>query len=170
MAGYGAGALELRFELEGEVQVRRRFTGVMTRMTSLKPAFERIAKDFRAHMAEVFDTEGGATKSGRWERLSDRYGAWKARHYPGMPILQRGDRKSGRGPLLMPSLTQEGHPYAVLDLTEDSLAIGTRVPYAVYHQSRLPRKRLPRRAFIDLPESVRARWIQILGDYLWQER
>lgn len=158
-----AGSVEFRFELEGEVQMHRRLTGVMARMISWRPAFRLIAEDFRAHMASVFDSEGGATKSGQWPPLSSAYAKWKARHYPGRPILVRTGT-------LRESLTKAGHPEAIQDLSDDALSIGTSVPYAIYHQSIRPRKRLPRRAMIDLPESVKARWLQILAHTLWQER
>jgi hypothetical protein len=36
-----------------------------------------------------FDTEGAAAHGIPWAPLSDEYGAWKAQHYPGWPVLVR---------------------------------------------------------------------------------
>lgn len=59
-----------------------------------RPAWRDVIKLFRKHEQRHLETEGMATGS-RFEPLNERpvyeksYAAWKARHYPGLPILQR---------------------------------------------------------------------------------
>jgi len=54
----------------------------------LRPAWLVIRNDLRNVVwKQQFETEGGYAGSG-WEPLSDKYAAWKEKHYPGKPILQ----------------------------------------------------------------------------------
>lgn len=55
-----------------------------------------IARDiderFRLVENEIFTTEGGAGFHGRWPALSDKYRAWKEKHFPGRKIMVRTGR------------------------------------------------------------------------------
>lgn len=46
-----------------------------------------VQLDLEEHMRDHFQEEMGP--DGAWASLSEKYAAWKAMHYPGMPILQR---------------------------------------------------------------------------------
>ncbi|HEY3283071.1 MAG TPA: phage virion morphogenesis protein [Armatimonadota bacterium] len=159
MAGYGAGDVRLSIEVEGEKQLTARVKGVIDRTKDLRPVFDELEADFREHMGEVFGSEGAAQKGGKWQALSPRYAAWKARHYPGRPILERtGALKDS----LTTGLTVEKGP--------GEMTLSSAVRYGIYHQSRRPRKsNLPRRPIINLPQSVTTRWRAMLVRALWQE-
>ncbi len=82
---------------------------------------------------------------GKWEPLSPRYRKWKESHVAGMPILTFWGRLRG-------SMADANSPEGVFDVTDERAKVGTRVPYAGYHQSREKRTKIPRRAFLDLSE------------------
>jgi phage gpG-like protein len=147
----------IRFEVFGEVQLERtleRFTG---NIGDASPAWEAIADDFLDVEAGQFRSEGGRG-SGGWSPLTPRYGAWKATHFPGRPILVReGD--------LEHSLT---HGPEIRIISARRMELGSAVPYGRYHQSGTPR--MPRRRPIDLTEADRRRWVRILQRWIVEGR
>lgn len=61
-------------------------------------AFQRHAADMREPLGTIgrglidivggqFNTEGSTGATGHWAPLSPEYGAWKAKHAPGLPLL-----------------------------------------------------------------------------------
>ncbi|NUP99211.1 MAG: phage virion morphogenesis protein [Armatimonadetes bacterium] len=117
----------------------RKLHGLLHQVSDLRPAFEAMAADWSTTMQRKFESEGaheaGTDEAGTpnppWEPLSARYAAWKARHYPGMPILQR------TGALRQAAV----HPQT--DITADSLTLTVDVPYAIYHQARAREGAIP---------------------------
>lgn len=130
--------VRLRFAIDGDVQVSRVLDAATEAVSDLTPAWEQIAEDFRAEEEERF---GG----GEWAPLSPAYAAWKARHFPGKGIL----RRTGR---LYESLTGESQD-SVADIEPLRLTLGTRTPYAVFHQRGT--SRMPARPVIDLSPGFR---------------
>lgn len=128
-----------------------------------------LKKIFFKYMRDVFASEGAesgpkwkdlSTKASYWKKGSSRSGAklggggykeWKAKKYPGKTILRREDR-------LYESLTKTGGEH--VDFVKGSphgseLWLGTEVPYAIYHDSKKPRKsKLPRRPILRLNDRV----------------
>lgn len=78
------------------------------------------------HVDTHYATQGRSTGEG-WPALSEAYGAWKQKHWPGMPIgvLSGATRES---------LTFKDDRNAVWEGTATSLTVGTRVPWAIYQQ------------------------------------
>lgn len=144
----------LSFDFYGDTQLDRtldRFAGGVEDAT---PAWEAIADRFRHVELRQFRTEGAAF-SGGWAPLSPRYAAWKARHYPGKPILQReGD--------LVRSLTER--PFGVEVIMPQRMWIGSDVEHGAYHQHGTPR--MPRRRPVELDEAERRLWVQILQRFI----
>jgi len=164
-----ARSLTFTFEVAGETQIRRRTDGLMERVEDFSPAFERIAEHFRAHLVQVFESEGGATRRGRWADLSPGYARWKAKHYPGRSVLIREDK-------LRKAMTQEGAPGNVEEIGPTTLVMGGfrrtangRWDVATTHQKGRRDGSLPARPIIDLPEQVKGRWMQILRDHVRTE-
>jgi phage gpG-like protein len=98
--------------------------GVADGVDDLRPAFERMHEIFVRMVSEQFATQGGRT--GAWAPLTPRYRAWKARRYPGRPILVR----------TMRMVTSRRHVTGetVYEVTPTYATFGTRVPYARFHQ------------------------------------
>lgn len=162
---FEAKGIEISFEIAGEVQLRRRLQGIINHARNMEPVLSKVALDFWAHMATVFDSQGGATASGSWAPLSDRYAAWKMRNYPGQPILQlRGKLKA--------SLTPSGEG-RIFEQTADSLTMGSGVRVGRWNLGMLHQtgtKNMPKRKIVDLPKTVKTRWVRYLREWLWEEK
>jgi phage gpG-like protein len=125
-----------------------------------RPIWGVIADDFYALEHDQFRSEGKEGGEG-WQELSPEYAGWKQAHFPGKPILERtGD--------LLRSLTSGKDPNAVRVEERKTLTLGSKVPYAIYHQSPLPRRVLPRRPEIMLSEAFKRSVMHHIHDYLVQ--
>jgi phage gpG-like protein len=143
----------LKLEFWGEAQVSRTIRRVGENVEDLRPAYDAIADLVVAENRRNFDTEGGHA-SGGWAPLSPKYAAWKARHYPGKPILQReGD--------LIDSLTRR--PLGIEVIEPAFMVLGSGVPYLKYHQLG---DGLPQRRAVELPESERRHWIRLIQRFI----
>lgn len=131
----------IQMTVEGEVVVDRLLQGLDDRARDVSPAWPQVAKAFQTIQAKVFSTEGGSTGA-PWPQLAPSTQAQRRRlgYGPQHPILQR----SGK---LMRALTiGEGAYVSTTPTTLRYLISEQEVPYFVFHQSRRPRTRLPRRA------------------------
>lgn len=78
----------------------------------------------------------GAFSGDAWAALSARYGAWKAKRWPGKPIgVLTGDTKD--------SLTSPAGQFAITKATPNSLGVGSTLEHAFYLQTGT--RRMPRR-------------------------
>lgn len=136
----------------GEEQVDRTLEQMELRGLDARPAWSAIAESFVRGEARQFASEG-EWGSGGWPPLSPPYAAWKAAHYPGMPILQRTGT-------LARSLT-EGPAVRVLE--PHDMWIGSDVAYGAYHQQG---DGVPRRRPVDLPESWRREAVRVLQRHI----
>lgn len=147
----------LSFSFYGDQQLDRTLERFELGAADARPAFDAMADSFARAELRQFRSEGGYG-SGGWPALSPTYAAWKARHFPGQPILQRtGD--------LFESLTSRPFP---IDVIEPQMAVfGSDVGYGVFHQEG---DGVPMRKPIDLPETLRRRWVKILQRWLMTGR
>ena len=140
--------MKFRVEVLGEEVFNRAFNRIDS-LSDLRPVFPPLIDEFYRIEQEQFDSEGAAGGQ-RWQKLSDNYVPRKEKQFGSLPILQAtGD--------LMASLTDFEAPDVVLRITPDELGIGTNVPYAIYHQSRRSRKKLPRRPLVNFSEAQKRR-------------
>jgi phage gpG-like protein len=132
---------KLQFSIDGEDLVQVALPAVRKDLSDLREFWTRyVAPKLYRDIQDNFESEGGSV--GGWAPLSPAYAAWKAKKYPGRPILVR----SGA---LKRSLTYSGDrpgPEGLFEATQQALVIGTRIPYARHHQrpkgSRPPRRRV----------------------------
>jgi phage gpG-like protein len=149
-----------RLDIAGEVQLDRGIARFADGVSDYRPIWPVIMDDFYAQEKDQFATQG-AEGGDTWQPLSPAYSAWKEVHFPGQPILQRtGD--------LERSLTSSTDPNSVHIPGRKVLTLGTRVPYAIYHQSIAPRTMLPRRPEINLPEAFKRSVMHHMQVYLVQ--
>ena len=119
---------------------------------------------------KIFSLKG----PGLYEDLSPNYKKYKKKDVRFVyPILKRKGR-------LEKSLTSKNDTDAEYFVGRNSLVMGTKVPYAKYHQSDEPRKSLPQRKmiFIDGGPAERSKdalisgrlqaWTNIINDYVSQ--
>lgn len=113
------------------------------------PALAQIADDFREMMARQFASQGSAEGT-PWAPLA--------------PSTLRRRRTSpsilyATGALLR-SLTEPGAAGHVEELEDQSLTLGSGLPYALYHQTGT--RRLPARPLIVLSGTRAERWTEIV--------
>ncbi len=103
--------------------------------------FPRLVPVFEDAVRRQFDARGKGPAAGQWKPLSPSYEKWKARAFPGMPLMERtGD--------LREALTDASSSMAWREWSASEFSFGTAgVPYASYHQTGTGR--LPARPVFD---------------------
>jgi phage gpG-like protein len=142
--------IRLKFRFLGEEQVNRTLEAFEYRAQDMRPAWDDVKEFFTDYEEKWFGDRGRG-----WVALSPTYAAWKAKHFPGKPIMQRsGD--------LLDSLTGPS-----IDIREPGYAIfGTDVEYAVYHQDGDGQKQ---RRVIDVDDAGRAEIVRFVQRHLVEE-
>ena len=126
-------AFSVELGVKGEMRSGRfGIEGLEAQIKDFTPVWPKVAEVVRAALARGFEQEGNVY--GKWAPLTRKYGAWKARRFPGRKILHGPDRPRHIGGQLRDSLTRKGHPDAVQTETPTGLFISSDVPYATYHQ------------------------------------
>ncbi len=146
-----ARGLDISIELTpGGPVFHRRFTRFVSELTDLSPVLEEIADVLDRSAAQAFATSG-ASSGGRWAALSSRYAMWKARHYPGQPILvATGALRASMG--------------SVRNITPKRLEWGTDDRKARYHQGGT--SKMPARPIIRLTSKERTLMTKLVHAYL----
>jgi phage gpG-like protein len=136
-----------RLEIAGKARMERGFARLAKSVADYRPVWPAVEDEFHAHMADQFRSTG--EQSGApWAPLSLAYAHWKEVHYPGRLVLQRtGD--------LYRSLTDSNDPNAIRVAESKSLKLGSRIPYAIFHQTGARDGRLPARREIQLTEAFK---------------
>jgi phage gpG-like protein len=149
-----------RMDIAGDVQIDRGIARFADAVSDYRGIWPVIEDDFYAQEKDQFKTEGeeGGEK---WQALSPSYAGWKERHFPGKPILERTGN-------LMKSLTSGTDPNSIKIEGRKMLTLGTKLPYAIYHQSLQPRKVLPWRPEIKLTEAFARSVMHHIQTYLVQ--
>jgi len=147
-----------RVGVAGEIQMDRGIERFADGLTDYRPIWGVIEDDFYAQVQAQFKSEGAAGGE-KWQELSAEYAGWKEMRYPGKPILERTGN-------LVKSLTSGSDPNAVKREERKTLTLGSAVSYAIYHQSPLARKRLPRRPEIMLTEKFKKEVMRHLQVYV----
>lgn len=150
--------LNVQFEIAGQKQLDRALGVWVGRITDLRGVWDDIRDDFIAGEREQFKTEGGSG-SGGWPPLSPVYKAWKDRHYPRRPLLVLNGR-------LLMSLTNKNNADMVYEKGKLSLKLGTKIPYAIYHQTGT--SKMPARPPIELTERQKTLWPKLIQEYLFK--
>lgn len=147
--------LAIRLEVFGDEILSRDILRVKEHAEHPRPAFEAIHESFKTLEDWQFGTQGGVEK---WQPLAASTVAYKARAGLDPRILHATLR-------LRRSLTEDNEDHIFL-MTGDELFMGSRVDYGKYHQSRRPRRRLPRRPPVNLSESAKRTWVKILQRWI----
>jgi phage gpG-like protein len=148
--------VRITIEAFGETELSRELLRFTQRADDMRPAFAEVRERFLKLETEQFDS--GGRYSGGWAPLKDGYAQAKLRAGLDPNILVATGR-------LKKSLTDKGTD-SVYETTRDSALFGSNVPYGVFHQSRQPRRFLPRRAPVAIPEREKIEWIKVLQHYL----
>jgi hypothetical protein len=152
--------LVVRVSVLGDMVLSRAISRFGEGVGDFRPAWRQIRDDFYRIEAEQFESEGARGPAGPWPALSPRYGTWKAKNVPGIPIMQltgwmAGQMASGRG------MTEEMEPM--------TLRLAPTLDYPVYHQRGSAKTGLPRRKVVDLTEEDKEGWMRMLHEYVWEK-
>ena len=141
----------------GQAQLEHLYKGLLIRLRDLTPAWHAILDDLDTVEAKWFDTEGG----GSWRPLSPRYAAWKAKHYPGRPLLVREG-------FLRDALTNRGGRFRTEAIREHDARVSVHLPYAGEHQRGTAT--LPARPVIGINDQDRQRWVRLIRRFVMAEK
>jgi len=137
----------LRFEIEGVPELSRILGLTYQKLGNLKKPLRASANLILEDVEQQFKTEGGLT--GGWQPLSE--------------ATIRG-RKGSAHPILQVSGALRRSFYSLVD--EKRAIISSKSPYFKYHQSRMPRKKLPRRAMLVLTDRTKENIVQEFNQFL----
>lgn len=151
--------IALKVRATGMKELEVRISRISGAARNLAPAWPTVVTALRSVEAQVFASEGGFSRGGRWKPLSRRYALRKARLRPGAKILEYSGRLRG-------SLTGSSSD-SIYRPGPRSLEYGTSVPYARYHQE--GGGFLPRRSFLDLTDRQASTIGAILHRYIVSE-
>ncbi len=150
--------LHFKFEVLGEVQANFAILKIVRKVRDLSPVWGDVEDIIIRDIETVFELEGRPP----WPPLSPFTLRQRERlgyPYPIYPMLVMTGR-------LKRSLIDKTHPEHISEKRPKFLEFGTRVPYAIYHQSPQPRRRLPRRPFIFIDKKVINSIVQTIRKYL----
>lgn len=145
---------DLILTVQGTERVSAMFRRKYRRAENLAPIFQVLVRDFRSIMTRQFDTAGRELRT-PWPALSRRTIEDKQRNSRDPRILHRTRR-------MRKSFTQGTEGYRVI--TPTTFAIGSRVPYADFHQHGT--SRMPQRKLFEANEEVTTRWRMMIQNYL----
>lgn len=145
--------MRLTFSFYGDVQLDRTLARFSDNVGDARPVWEKLAAAFARAERRQFKSQG-AYASGGWSPLSPKYAEWKARHYPGQPILVRTGE-------LRASLTER--PFGVEVIEPQQMAVGSDVDYGAFHQRG---DGLPRRRPVEFTEAMRREWVSKLQRFI----
>lgn len=129
-------------EVMGAEQYVRGLDRFTEGIQDLRPAWLYVAPALRTAIQQQFESEGGHGGQG-WAPLNPRYAAWKEAQHSGQPLLVISGRMRGSLVGTTPDTIYEARPL--------SLRLGTRVPYASFHQRGT--RKMPARPIIQLSEA-----------------
>jgi len=126
--------MNLTFSIEGEVQLDRRIKGLANDIKNWSKTFKSTGNYLKKFFStEVFQTEGSI--------IGEK---WKTgKYYNG--LVRTGKMRD--------SFTRK--------FGKDYVLITNTAPYFKYHQSKLPRKKLPRRIMMKLDEKRRQKIVKL---------
>lgn len=163
------------------VENDRLFASTLTRASKVvedfRVPFGLISRDFYKSEQAIFQLKGPGQYPGfkgpKEENGKTQYQNTKLKKYGfDYPLLVATGA-------LAASITQPNARYSINSITSLSLAIGTSIPYGIYHQSDAPRSKVPLRKFVFIgPEAPRfatseqqgrlERWLNYVNDYVLQ--
>jgi hypothetical protein len=145
--------------LEGDVLIQRQLEGLEDRLLDMTPAWPAVLRVFRGIMRAAFASEGGSTGQ-PWAQLAESTAKEREREGFGgrHPILARTHT-------LERALTTEGGGSIIVQQPR-YFAVAVDVDYFKFHQSKAPRRKLPRRAPINLTQDNKTQLLHPIRLYV----
>ena len=138
-----------------------RFSKAIEKTSNLSPVFMQIDAEYKKEVRKQFQTEG-AYGGQPWVGLSrltiqDR----KRKGFAAGPILKR------TGDLVNSLISKTGD--TINTVTPRMWIYGTSVRYGIFHQSRSPRRKIPRRPFLVVTAKFRLFVVRAMHKFIAEE-
>jgi len=78
-------SVRIKLKINGLDEMHDNLENINKRMGDLRPVWPKAHEKLKGYLIENFTAQG--LPSGGWAPLDAEYGAWKIKHFPGMPIL-----------------------------------------------------------------------------------
>jgi len=162
--------MELQYAFDPDNEFVKKLEKAFEATQDLTIPLTLMAREWFKSNRSIFKLKG----PGRYKDLSPKYKAFKESVIGQVyPIL----KFSGA---LEDSITNPKDPSAInFIINKNTLILGTKVPYAIYHQSNEPRSKMPYRPFLfvgveqiapqDIQQNRLKNWIKILDSYVSQK-
>lgn len=162
--------MELQYAFDKDSTFQKKLEAVYAATGDLTEPLKLIASSWFRGNKSIFVLKS----PGRYKDLTDPYKKIKKSKWGFVyPIM----KASGR---LAESITNEDSDESIYRIeNKKTLVLGTRVPYGIYHQSDLPRTKMPYRPFLlvgveqiaphDIRQNRVKNWIKILDFYFQQK-
>lgn len=152
--------LTVTFTIMGDVVLARGLSRFGEGIRDFSPVWKQIHDDFLRIEGEQFKTEG-ARSGNPWAPLSPSYAAWKAKYFPGLPILQRTGQLFGQLAFGSSGLVVEVEPLRLL--------MYPTAYYAAIHQQGSPMTGMPARPPVALTEDDKMGWMKMLHNFVYDK-
>lgn len=140
--------------------IDRQLEALEERAKDTRPAHAAIVKVFNEITKRTFATEGASSAAGKWAPLAKSTEKDRARegYSPAHPILVRTEN--------MKDSVVERTADTTIVSTPNYLSIGSSDPKLRFHQSRRPRKKIPRRPVFEPTQDDKHALLRPLRRYL----
>jgi phage gpG-like protein len=144
-------AFQLEWSIEGDKQLSRRLVGLEGALSDYRRPFSDSASYLKTTFSrDVFDTQGAAIGE-RWTRLSPYTVAQKARRgYPSTPLIGTGSMRNSFQTIV----------------SSDQAVVYNTAAYFKFHQSKAPRKHLPRRVMMKLADRQKETIVRLFQEHI----
>lgn len=141
-------------DAKAHIAALSRFTEYLSDLTGFFRDY--LTPTWYALMLRRYNSEGRYAGQ-KWRALSDRYAAWKMRHYPGQSIgVLSGKTKA--------SLTSPFDVNSMYSVSRKSFVVGTRLNYPMYLQTGT--RRMPARPPVQVDSRFRSDVMRLLHRFV----
>lgn len=145
-------SMEISVQITGDTQLIAKFKRLGVDLKDYTSVMKDIGQALSKYYSGPAFLSMGGVFGAKWPSLSPSYQIYKANHFRTFAnsILVRG---AGTDSM------QNEFEYVA---TKDAVVIGNRAPYFKYHQSSLPRTKIPRRQMMGVNSEVRSTVVKLL--------
>lgn len=165
--------MEISFQVDPDRSFDKALKALAKVTSDFRVPLQKIAEDFYRTQKPIFEMKG----PGPYPDLSTLYKIRKRRLYGFIyPILKANGR-------LAKAASEQGASGNITEINETDVSFGVNentIPYAAFHQSDAPRRKIPLRKFLFIgPEAPQfassdqmrrvSRWTQILNSFMMEK-
>ena len=144
-------AFQIQWTIEGETQLSRKLIGLESALKDYSYPFRESADFLKGVFSrDVFETQGAAIGE-RWKRLSPYTVSQKAkRGFPDTPLIGTGAMQNSFQSIV----------------SSDQAVIYNTASYFKFHQSKLPRSKVPRRIMMKIANGQKEQIIRFFQEHI----